>query len=340
MRSSIPLFAILCLIVTAAESADPPAAREVVRDFAARGIVQIDLPPSDSGDGTKVIDAGVNLMLPINQAFVWPDRTLLEVEIGNSLNMYLSQSSTEYQFNPASGYLLETTYRNLNRAEYNPMFSRQLSIVAWADLIPKMKSLRELPDRDPKELKTKNEARIAALLAERDRLKADGSPRHIPRINEVASEAARLRDQVNQLEMMKEHPCRYVEVDNADFINNFASNRLVGPSAARLLKGGKTEFVLTRKHGLPIRMESRTSDGKPIIYVCLNQIRVNQGLKPGDVSVGAPPGTELLRISVDMAGRNWQEQLELETARRVQQLEDRRRALEARQKGVTLSPRQ
>lgn len=268
---------------------------------------------------------GVNLTLTMNQAFVWPDRALVELDIASNLQMFLSQGNTEYQYNPGAGHLIEVVYLNLSKADHNPMMARQLSMAFWSELLPQLKTAREAPQPSLDEIVRRNTARINETAPERARLKGERGARDVQRLNELAGEAARLRDEIDQVEIQKKYPCKLIEVDNGELVQHLTTNRLIGPSAARYLTKGKTRFLVTRAHGLPIRMESRTETGYVVLYLCLRQVRINQGLNPGDVSLGTRPGTTRVTLTADLAQADWSDRLELELSRRLSLLETRRR---------------
>ena len=102
-------------------------------------------------------------------------------------------------------------------------------------------------------------------------------------------------------------------------------NPQTGESAEILLKG-KTTVWLTKAEGLPIKIEITTGEGKVAIYWCFTELRINQGLHPGELVLGAPAGTRLIAASADLKDKNWEEKMDRSITLQLEAIEKERQA--------------
>lgn len=330
MRARIAPVLILSLLATAGNlksaSADPlPAPTEELRDFEGRGILQLDLPPATRADG-KTGDSGLSLVIPIRQAYVRPDRMLLILDLFNVRQIFLAQAATERSFNPTTGYILEVNYRNFDPTSGNPMTAAQLSMATYARLLRELTAGKLLPDEDLDRLLEKNRARIAELAVLRKPLQGSRTPEDIQKNNVLANEHARLREDVEQIPYRKVHPCYVVEFENRHLLQHLLARGFVEERGTEILARGKTTFWVTRAEGLPIKMETTDNSGHVAIYFSFTSLRINGGLRPGDLVLTAPAGTRQFAATANLKDRGWQDRLSRELGDLIDRAEQERAA--------------
>lgn len=330
----------IALLASAALSAGTgaaplPAPTEALKDYRALGVIQIDLPggrPSavTVAGGTQS-EPGLNLYIPMYQAYVRPDRLLVQLNLFGSQQAILAMGNTERTFTPASGYIVERTYRNLDPAAESPMTAAQLSMTTYARVLRELDSGRLLPDEDLDKLAAAHDERMKQLAALRKELLDSKKPDDVLRAGDAAAEMARIRDDLTQIAFRREHPCHVVEFPNKDVLSHLLSRKLMGDSSTEILQKGKTTAWITKDTGLPIKLETTASDGRVVVYVCFTEIKVNTGLKSSEVVLGAPAGSMLVRATADLKDRDWEKKME-------KQLNDQIGLIEA-QRSRTKRPR-
>src|SRR5947208_3388822 len=115
-----------------------PVPTEPLKDYEGQGLILLDLPapaPVQTRDGEKIITPGVSTFVQFIQAYVWPDRLYLELAFGGAREINVVQANTERRYSPAVGYVVETTYKNLEQAPQNPITAVQLSMATYAKLV-------------------------------------------------------------------------------------------------------------------------------------------------------------------------------------------------------------
>src|SRR5689334_22302966 len=117
------LSTLLAAAATAAERAEPiPAPTQALQDYDGKGVIQVEIPPSrtaPSASGDRVVDPGFTAWFTFRQAYVRPDRLLLELYIGSQTRpaqKTLIQGNAERTYSPGSGYAVERVFKNLETA--------------------------------------------------------------------------------------------------------------------------------------------------------------------------------------------------------------------------------
>jgi hypothetical protein len=310
-----------------------------LRDFIGFGIFQIDLPPSPTGvaeDGSEIIDQGVRVWMPVRQAYVWPDRTYVEVEVLGQRQISVVMQARERTLSPAAGYIVERTYKNVPLGKEPPIAALQLSMVTYSRIFREQQG-RLLPAEDLDALKERHEVRLAELAQLREELAGTEDIREVGRAQDLASEMARIRDDLSQIEIRRIHPCRIVEYPNVVLLDTLLRRGLASARGAESLTNGKTTVWITEAEGLPIKMETTDNNGRLLVYFCFTQLKINSGLKSSDLILGAPPGTRQISLVADLRDPNWERKMDEALDERLQELESDRRELG---KGTQVVPTQ
>ena len=296
-----------------------PAPTEPLKDFLGKSTIVLDLPPAKSTtqleNGEAALNPGVAMWIDINQSFVWPDRILVE----RSGQKTLVQGNTEIDYSPTVNYIVERTYKNLDRGTINPIRAVQFSLATYARLVREMPGGKLLPDEDPDRLSEQFEARIKELQAQRTALT---KPEEIALYNSISAEMVRLRRDSYLLPFRRENPCALVQFNNHEVLDTlFSRGLLVNRNVDALLKGSTT-FWVTRAHGLPVKMEVTDNNGHVVIYFGFTEVKVNTGLRPGDLAVNAPSGTPRLLVGADLANKDWEDRMEKELQKQIKARDD------------------
>ncbi len=285
--------------------ADPfPAAVEPLRDFDGAGFIQVDLPSTpDNANGVK-------LMIGYRQQFVRPDRTMIDVEVSGVRQRTLVQGNVERTFSPGTGYLIERTYRNIEALPEDPIAVRRMSIIAFSQALREIQSAKVLPTEPLDETEKKAKARLEELLTLRKLLLQSKDEKDLSRAQDAAMESARVRDLVEQIPLFKSHPCWVVEIPNKDLSQTLLARGLMGDEAKQLLQGGKTLLWVTKAQGLPVRMETTSSEGHVAVYFCFRTVKINDGAQANEVVLGAPRSWRMFTAMADVRDPKWQDKMQ------------------------------
>lgn len=313
---------------TVAARAEPvPQPTEELKDYHGLGFVQLEVPVrTGAANGKTTQDVPFSTWFPFRQGYVRPDRMLMVLNVAGSIQATLATGDTESTYSPATGYVIRKTYKNLDPTGPNPMVSAQFSMATYARLLRELTSGKVLPAEDLDALKKKFTARIETLRTLRQELAQSKEPADIPRANAAATEQARLRNDLDQLEIRKANPCHVVEFPNRDVMNILFTRGLVGDASTDLLAKGKTTVWITKKEGLPIKIETLDNEGRVAIFWCFTELRINQGLHPNELVLGAPAGTRLLVASADMREKDWEDKMEKMLQLQLDAIEKERKA--------------
>jgi len=326
---TLVLTAALALANLAAASADPlPAATEPLKDFDGKGIIQVDLPggaPIHTEKGEEGTDPGLRMWFPFRQAWVRPDRLLVDFEFYGTRQVTLIQGSIERTYSPATKYIVQRTYKNLETTTENPMTAQRLSMLTYGKMLRDLDSGKLLPAEDLDQIRDGAVKRIQELATERKGLTATKRPEDMLKAETLALEAARLRDELQQVEIRRNYPCYVMEYDNKDLVNVMLTRGLIGDAARDLLNGGKTRVWITRAEGLPIKMVTYTADGHPAIWFCFTELKINAGLQAGELVLGAPLKTTTLLAEADLKDPRWQEKMDEALSKQIDAIEDARK---------------
>lgn len=306
--------ALVSLTTLAAAHAEKlPEPTGVLKDYDGKGIVQISIPSRGTvttQDGKKVVDPGYSTWFPFRQTFVNPGRILMAVNLLGALQATLVQDNIERTYVPSAGYVIERNYKNLDKAEENPINTVQMAMATYADVLKELDSGRILPAENLDEVKARNTKRLEELKALREKLAADQRPEDEPLAQAAAAEAARVRDDLDQLDIRRAHPCTIIEFLNRDLMRNLFARGLMGESMGEILEKGKTTFWVTKAEGLPIKIETTANDGSVAVFMLFKELKINSGLHPGEVVLGNPPGTRLFRTTVDLRDKDWEQRMQ------------------------------
>jgi hypothetical protein len=306
--------------------ADPvPAPPQELKDYEGKGIIQIDIPPTPAA-GDKAVNSGINFWFPFRQAYVRPDRLLMDIDVLGNRQLTLIQGSIERSYTASTNYIIERSFKNVDPAAPSPMPATQLSMATYARVLREVTTGKLLPPENLKKLAEQHTARIAELQTLRMELVASKKPGNLEEFNAAASEMARLRDDLQQMEIRRAHPCHVMEFQNKDLIENLFARGLMGDNAKGLLVQGKTKIWITQDEGLPIRIETTANDGRVALYFCFTELTINAGTHPNEVLLGAPSGTRIFRTSVDVSLKNWEERAEKDLNDQVTRYEQEQRA--------------
>ena len=302
-------------------AAEPiPAPTQALKDYEGIGIMQIDLPTSVA-DGKKATDVGFTTWFPFRQGYVRPDQLLLVLEIGGSVQSMLVSGDLERIYNPSTGYVIQRQYKNLETATENPLTAVQLSMATYAKVLRELDTGKLLPAEDLDAVKTRLTARSEALTALRKELAERNRPEDLNQINAAAAEHSRIRDDLDQIELRRAHPCHVVEFQNKDLVRTLFSRGLVGLTGSEILAKGKTTVWITKAEGLPIKIETTDNGGRMALFLCFKELRINTGLHPNELKLGNPRGTRLISASADLRDKDWQEKMETSISRQIEALE-------------------
>jgi hypothetical protein len=328
-RTLRPLILTTLLLVgnLAPACADPiPAPKEPLKDYHGLGFVQIEIPVSSgtSADGKKAQDVPFMTWFPFRQGYVRPDRMLMVMNVAGSIQAMLATADTEQIYSPSSGYVVRRTYKNLDPTQPSPMQSVQFSMATYARVLRELNSGKVQPAEDLDQLKTKLTERIEALRVLREKLAESKDADAIPKANAAAAEQARLRNDLQQIDIRRANPCMVVEFPNKDLIDGLFTRGLVGEESTDFLLKGKTKVWITEREGLPIKLETTGNDGRVAIFFCFTELRINQGLHPSELVLGAPPGTRLIAASADLRDKGWEEKMDKIIQQQVEAIEKER----------------
>ncbi len=320
---SLVLAGALAVALAVTGRAEPlPAPTEELRDFQGRGVIFLSLPSAPPGpdQSPDVITPGISLWVDVRQSYVRPDRILQDLNVLGSRTVVLVQGNTELAYTPG-GYLIERVYKNVDHAAETPMTAVQMSMATYARLLREVTTGRLLPEEDLKKLESERKIRIAQLDRERKSLTRQED---LPLYQTLSMEMARMRADLDQLPVRREHACYLVEFDNKDVIQNLFARGLTGNRNADLLMKGKSTFWVTRGTGLPIKIETTDNEGRVAISVHFTEMRINHSLRPGDLALNTPAGTPRIIAMADVKERNWEEKLGKDVAQQLSRLEEAR----------------
>src|SRR5258708_34263600 len=106
-------------------------------DYRGKGRIRVlltpDVPPK-AGQPREEIGC------QLDQVFLRPDRMLLSFDLYGIRQQRLAQGSTEQEYQPAMGMVIEKHYRNLDKADENPIVAIQTSLVEFGRLLREAKS--------------------------------------------------------------------------------------------------------------------------------------------------------------------------------------------------------
>jgi hypothetical protein len=332
-RRPLYLTAVLLAANLGAASADPvPAPTGVLKDYDGRGFIQIEVPPSQktvkAEDGSKVVDPGLTTWFVFRQAFVRPNRHLLQLGFQNQSQVNqvtLVDGNTERTWSPGAPYALERSYKNLEPDAEIPSTAVQLSMATYARVFRELDSGKLLPEENLEALKASHTTRLKELAALREKLATSKNLEEFNRSNAAAAEAARLRDDLDQLEIRKNNPCWVVEFPNKDLMEKLFSRGLLAGNTADLISKGKTTAWITKAEGLPIKVQTTANDGTPVLFIIFKMLKINSGTHPGELLLGLPSGTRVLTASADVREKGWEDRLEEELSKEVERFQDERR---------------
>lgn len=308
--------------VAAARAEPVPAPTEALKDFDGRGAIQVELPPSAPGTKTEV-EAGVMTWLSFRQAYVRPDRMLMELSMGRGgpSQVTLAAGNTERTYPRGAGYVQERVYRNLEAVGESPMATVQMSMTTYARILRDTDSGKILPDEEFDALEKEHKARIEELNKLRQSLSTSQSADDIRKVSMAAAEMARRHDDLLQIPFRRDHPCVLMEFPNKDVFQKLFAHGLAGASSMELLGKGRTRVWITRAEGLPIQIETTANDGHVALSLVFTQISINSGLHPGELTLGAPAGVRLLSATADLKDPNWQEKLDKSLSDQAERLQ-------------------
>jgi hypothetical protein len=314
------LLAGLALTAAAAWAEPIPAPTDALKDYHGLGVIQIDIPTSSvvkPQPGQKVLEAPFSTWFPFRQGYVRPDRMLMVMNVGGAIQSMLATGDTEMVYSPAAGYVVKRTFKNLLPGTPNPMMTAGLSMATYARVLRENTSGKLLPAEDLEALKKKLTDRLEELRKLREELGKSKDPDDLPRANAAAAEHARLRNDLQQIDIRKAHPCHVVEFQNRDLVQTLFARGLVTETNLDFLSRGKTTVWITRAEGLPLKVETTANDGRIAIYICFSELRINQGMHPGELVLGQPAGTRMVTATGDLKDRNWEVAMEAELARQI-----------------------
>jgi hypothetical protein len=325
-RFTLPLFFVAAAVAVGAPSpahSEPvPAPKEELKDYHALGVIQLEIPTSSPDPTAKPVP--FTAWFPFRQGYVRPDRMLMVMNVAGAIQLMLVSGDSESQFSPSAGYVVRRTYKNADPSSPAPMLGSQLSMATYARALREITTGKLLPDEDLDKLKVAATARIEELRKLRELLAQSKEPESVARVAAAAGEQARLRDELLQIDIRKVHPCHVMEFENRDVLRSLFARGLIGDTTTEFLARGKTTVWITKAEGLPIKVETSANDGRVAIYVAFTELRVNQGMHPNELGLGAPRETQLIAATADLRDRNWQEKLDKEIARQID-LIDRQR---------------
>jgi len=136
LRSSLwpALASIVALAIARPASSTGPAG---CQDYRGKGRIRVLLRPDvPAKTGEPKEEIGCQL----EQVFMRPDRMLLSYDLYGIRQQRLAQGSTEQEYQPAMGMVIEKRYHNLDKADENPIIAVQTSIVELGRLLREARS--------------------------------------------------------------------------------------------------------------------------------------------------------------------------------------------------------
>ena len=303
-----------------------PPATEALKDYSGRAVIQFELP-DPVPKGAKVdpkeepaLNPGLGFWMEMRQSYVWPDRLLMDLSIqGASQERTLVLGNIERSFSPVTGYIVETTYKNLEFGDENPIAAIQMSMATYAQILKGMNTGKILPDEDLDKLQEALKNRIEDLKKERIELAGQKKPDSVARLTHLAGEQARVRDDLLQIPFRRNNPCMVVEIDNKDLFRNLGAKGFMPrqPQGGFAFEKGKSRFWVTKAHGLPIKFETLDEEGRVVCFFCFTDLKINTGLRQNDLALSTPQGSALIRASADLKERNWEDKLQKDVQRQI-----------------------
>jgi len=289
---------------------EPPT---LLKDYDGKGVVQISVPSRGeivTKDGQKATDPGFTTWFRFRQTYVNPNRLLMVMDPGGALVATLVQDNVERTYIPSAGYVIEKSYKNLEKAGENPIGILQLAMSTYAKVLRELDSGKVLPPENYETIKEQQTKRLEELRLLRAKLSEGKDPADELRAAAAAAESARVRDDLDQLEFRKTHPCHVVEYLNKDLMQNLFAKGLMGEASVDLVSKGRTTFWVTKEEGLPIKIETTANDGSVAIFMLFKDLKINSDLHPGEVVLGNPAGTRLFRTLADLRDKDWSRKME------------------------------
>jgi hypothetical protein len=332
-------------LLTKRALAEPlPAPTEALKDYSGKAVVQFELPdpvPQGAKKGDAALNPGLGFWIDMRQSYVWPDRMMVDLSIqGATQQRTLVLGNIERTFSPTTGYVIETTYKNLDFGEENPITAVQMSMSTYAQILKEMSTGKILPDEDLDKLQDALKNRIEDLKKERIDLAGQNKAENIARLTSLAAEQARTRDDLLQIPFRRNNPCTVVEIDNKDLFRNLGAKGFMPrqPNGGFAFSNGKSRFWVTKAHGLPIKFETRDEDGRVVFFFCFTELKINSGLRQADLALSTPDGSALIRASADLKDRNWEDKLQKDVQRQIDLYDNIRRPDPKRPRPRTLPP--
>lgn len=308
--------------IARADKLPPPP--DALKDYDSIGVIQI-LRPGDPAphtvNGKEEFDPGFATQIFFRQTYVRPDRTLMVMNLFNNVQAKMMQGDVEWSYSPATQYVLQRTYKNVESLPQNPMSITPLSWSTYARLLQETDAGKLLPDENLDLVKPELAKKIEQLKNTREELKKSVKPADVARAQMVAAELARVHDDFEQLDLRKAHPCNLVEFPNAVFEKMLSAKGLMGSDSPALLDGGKTTVWITKQEGLPLKMEMAAKDGTVVLSINLRNVKINQGLHPSDVVLGNPPSARIFRAVADVRDKDFEAKLNSQLDQQVAQFE-------------------
>jgi hypothetical protein len=111
------------------------------QDYRGKGRIRVLLRPDvPAKAGEPKEEVGCQL----EQVFLRPDRMLLSFDLYGIRQQRLAEGSTEQEYQPAMGMVIEKRYHHLDKAEENPIVATQTSIVEFGRLLREAKSAHSI----------------------------------------------------------------------------------------------------------------------------------------------------------------------------------------------------
>jgi outer membrane lipoprotein-sorting protein len=126
MKRSFLTFALLAAIGALLPRGAAGAGLKPCTDYRGKGRVRVLLQPDLE---TKAGDPKNEMGFHMEQVFLGPDRMLLNVDMYGIRQQMLAEGNVEQTYQPAMGMIIEKKYRNLDKADENPIVAIQTSIV-------------------------------------------------------------------------------------------------------------------------------------------------------------------------------------------------------------------
>lgn len=325
----------LALAIAGSATAEPiPAPTGVLRDYVGRGVIQVDVPPPPDVKGESPgVAHGLGLVVEFRQAFVRPDCYLMEMLFSGVRQISQGLGTTERTLTIGSPYVQERAYKNAPAGE-SPLLVARSSMATYGRVFAELRTGKLLPEEDFPALKAELLKGIADLAEIRKQLKASTDPADISRANRAAADQARLRDDLDHLDVRKAHPCHIVEYRNKDVVQALTSRKMLGGLPPDTLVEGRTRVWITREEGLPLKIDITDNEGRTALFCMLKEVSINMNLKPGDLALGVPPGTQLIAMTADMSRSDWETRMEESFAKEISRREGLRQARNRQEQGL------